>query len=86
MAQLPPPPEWSPLDNRILAHWKQFRPRMTRELTRQGQLEQAVYEAVSRALAQEQALVAQGLERDQAWELVQQDLFLPEETPPADQA
>lgn len=69
------PEDWSPLDNRVLAHWEQFRPSLTRELRQQGTLAQQVHAAVSQALAAEQVLLDQGLDQEQAWELTRQDLF-----------
>ena len=74
-----PPPDWSPLHQRVLTHWETFRPTLARQLRQEGSLQQTIHQAVVRAMEQEQALVAQGADREQAWELVQQDLFPPAE-------
>ena len=69
-------------------HWREFRPRMVRELQEAGKLEEALYEAQERTLDElmelEPKLEAQGLTtqqaRDQAWEVVRERyIFLPPE-------
>jgi hypothetical protein len=65
-------------------HWREFRPRMVRELQETGKLEEALYEAQERTLdellALEDKLVAQGLTMDQAsrqaWEMVRENYIL----------
>lgn len=71
-------------------HWREFRPRMVRELEAAGKLEEALYEAQERTLdellALEDKLVAQGLTMDQAsrqaWEMVRENYIL---LPPEDE-
>lgn len=72
-------------------HWRQFRPRMVRELEARGRLREALYEAqertldemeaISERLESEQGLTVQQA-HDQAWEMVRERyLLLPEEEP-----
>lgn len=71
-------------------HWREFRPRMVRELEAAGTLEEALYEAQERTLdellALEDTLMAQGLTMDQAsrqaWEMVRENYIL---LPPEDE-
>lgn len=69
-------------------HWREFRPRMVRELEATGKLEEALHEAQERTLDElmdlETKLEAQGLTtqqaRDQAWEVVRErHILLPPE-------
>lgn len=72
-------------------HWKEFRPRMVREMEAQGKLDEALYEAqettsaemmeLRAKLQKEQGLTAQQA-HDQAWELIREKYILlpPEET------
>ena len=70
-------------------HWREFRPKMVRELEATGKLEEALYEAQERTLDElmelETRLEAQGLTtqqaRDQAWEVVRERYIL---LPPED--
>jgi len=70
-------------------HWREFRPKMVRELEAQGKLEEALYEAQERTLDEllplEDKLVADGLTMDQAsrqaWEMVRENYIL---LPPED--
>lgn len=70
-------------------HWREFRPKMVRELEAQGKLEEALYEAQERTLDEllplEDKLVADGLTMDQAsrqaWEMVRERYIL---LPPED--
>lgn len=70
-------------------HWREFRPRMVRELQEAGKLEEALYEAQERTLdellALEDKLVAQGMTLDQAsrqaWEMMREKYIL---LPPED--
>lgn len=71
-----------PLGQKILKHWQEFRPKMCRDLEKQGKLRQSVYAAQELTV---QALydleVKQGLPRNQAWELVREQwAFLPAES------
>lgn len=71
-------------------HWREFRPRMVRELQEAGKLEEALYEAQERTLDEllplEDKLVADGLTMDQAsrqaWEMVRERYIL---LPPEDE-
>lgn len=70
-------------------HWREFRPRMVRELQETSKLEEALYEAQERTLDElltlEDKLVADGLTIDQAsrqaWEMVRENYIL---LPPED--
>lgn len=70
-------------------HWREFRPRMVRELEETGKLEEALYEAQERTLDEllplEDKLVVDGLTMDQAsrqaWEMVRERYIL---LPPED--
>ncbi|MBP7951693.1 MAG: hypothetical protein KA004_18775 [Verrucomicrobiales bacterium] len=70
-------------------HWREFRPRMVRELQETSKLEEALYEAQERTLDElltlEDKLVADGLTMDQAsrqaWEMVRENYIL---LPPED--
>lgn len=72
-------------------HWTEFRPEMVKELTAQGRLDEALYEAQETTSAEMMELRAklqreQGLTpqqaHDQAWELIREKYILlpPEET------
>lgn len=71
-------------------HWREFRPRMVRELEAEGRLQDALYEAqeqtLDELLALEDKLTAQGLTMDQAsrqaWEMVRENYIL---LPPEDE-
>ncbi|MCK9590149.1 MAG: hypothetical protein WC003_17370 [Terrimicrobiaceae bacterium] len=71
-------------------HWREFRPRMVRELEETGELEEALHEAQELTLDElmelETKLEAQGLTtqqaRDQAWEVVRERYIL---LPPEDE-
>lgn len=74
------------------AHWREFRPKMVRELEAQGRLEEALYEAQERATDEMLAImerleIEQGLtvqqSKDVAWEIVRERYILlpPEEEP-----
>ncbi|GAA5143728.1 hypothetical protein GCM10023213_32270 [Prosthecobacter algae] len=70
-------------------HWREFRPKMVRELEETSRLEEALYEAQERTLDEllplEDKLVADGLTMDQAsrqaWEMVRERYIL---LPPED--
>lgn len=70
-------------------HWREFRPKMVRELEEAGKLEEALHEAQERTLDElmdlETRLEANGLTnqqaRDQAWEMVREKYIL---LPPED--
>ena len=70
--------------------WREFLPKMVRELEAQGKLEEALYEAQERTLDEllplEDKLVADGLTMDQAsrqaWEMVRERYIL---LPPEDE-
>lgn len=72
-------------------HWREFRPRMVRELEETGKLEEALHEAQERTLDElmdlETKLEAQGLTKqqacDQAWEVVRERYIL---LPPEDES
>jgi len=72
-------------------HWREFRPRMVRELEATGKLEEALHEAQERTLDElldlEAKLEAQGLTKqqacDQAWEMVREQYIL---LPPEDES
>ena len=71
-------------------HWKEFRPKMVKELEEAGKLEEALHEAQERTLDElldlEANLEAQGLTKqqacDQAWEMVRERYIL---LPPEDE-
>ncbi len=72
-------------------HWREFRPKMMRELEETGRLEEALHEAQERTLDElmevETKLEADGLTtqqaRDQAWEMVREKYIL---LPPEDES
>ena len=72
-------------------HWREFRPKMVRELEETGKLEEALHEAQERTLDElmdlETKLEAQGLTKqqacDQAWEMVREKYIL---LPPEDES
>ena len=71
-------------------HWREFRPKMVRELEEAGKLEEALHEAQERTLDElmelETKLEADGLTKqqasDQAWEVVRERYIL---LPPEDE-
>lgn len=66
-------------------HWREFRPKMVRELEVEGKLQEALFEAQERTLddmiplssklREEQGLTHQQA-RDQAWEMVRESYIL----------
>ncbi len=72
-------------------HWREFRPKMVKELEETGKLEEALHEAQERTLDElmelETKLEADGLTtqqaRDQAWEMVREKYIL---LPPEDES
>lgn len=61
-------------------HWKEFRPKMYRELQRSGQLNQALRQAAENTVEDLINCIHRGMKYDQAWELVRERyLFLPSE-------
>lgn len=61
-------------------HWKEYRPKMYRELKKKGQLHKALYAAQELSGNLMVDLTQQGLAPDQAWELVREQwLLLPSE-------
>lgn len=60
--------------------WKQARPKMFRDLEQKGQLYQALVKAQERAFEILQQSLRQGMTYEQANELANDDLFLPEES------
>jgi hypothetical protein len=71
-------------------HWREFRPKMVRELEATGKLKEALYEAQERTLDElldlETKLETDGLTKqqasDQAWEMVRERYIL---LPPEDE-
>jgi hypothetical protein len=64
-----------------LAHWKEHRPKMVRELEQEGKLLEMVLEAVSNTLEALYRLeVEKKVPANQAWEMMREEwLFLPPE-------
>ena len=73
-------------------HWREFRPKMVRELEAQGKLEEALYEAQKRTLDEMEVIMerletGQGMtvqrSKDVAWEMVRERyILLPAEEEP----
>jgi hypothetical protein len=64
----------------IKAHWKQYRPKMSAALEKQGKLQESVHMAQEPTSDALHKLLEQGLPYDQAWELVREEwAFLPSE-------
>ena len=73
-------------------HWREFRPKMVRELEMQGKLQEALHEAQERTLDEMDAIMErleteQGMtvqqSKDAAWEIVRERyIFLPPEEEP----
>lgn len=62
------------------AHWKEHRPKMFKQLQKQGLLETRLREAAEATSEQMQSLMSQGFQHHEAWEITrEQFLFLPEE-------
>ena len=64
---------------RIKKHWREFRPKMYRGLKRSGKLDEIILHEEERALNMLEKLEKQGLNPDQAWEIVREEIFLPSE-------
>jgi hypothetical protein len=65
-----------PLDGlalEIRAHWKKYRPKMCRELEREGRLDQSLHEASEKTGQAFGELVEGGLEPHAAWEAVREE-------------
>ena len=60
-------------------HLKQHRPKMFQDLKAQGQLKQTVEAMQNKANADLASLEELGLSRNQAWEIVKDDVLLPTE-------
>lgn len=66
--------------NQARAHWKEFRPRLYRDLKASGKLEAALKEAAERTFAEMGQHRAMGYSEQEAWEIVRENyLFPPEE-------
>jgi hypothetical protein len=64
---------------KIHAHLKQHRPKMFRELKKQGKLNQYLKSLENRASGQLISLEESGLAPFEAWEIVSRDVLLPSE-------
>jgi hypothetical protein len=60
-------------------HLKKYRPKMFQDLKAQGQLKQTVEAMQNKANADMASLEDSGLSRNQAWEIVKDDVLLPSE-------
>ena len=60
-------------------HWKQHRPKMYKELQEVGTLKTTLLELENRVAKQLEDLAHQGLNYDQAWEMVRDQVLLPSE-------
>lgn len=60
-------------------HLKQYRPKMFQDLKQQGKLKQTVEAMQDKANADMASLEDSGLSRNQAWEIVKDDVLLPTE-------
>src|ERR1700683_1359358 len=71
----------TPLGHQILEHWNRYRPAMVRKLTRQNQLQQAIYAAqeLTGDLLYDLTVV-QKMDYHAAWEIASREwAFLPDE-------
>ena len=71
----------TPLGHQILEHWNRYRPAMVRKLTRQNQLQQAIYAAqeLTGNLLYDLTVV-QKMDYQPAWEIATREWgFLPDE-------
>lgn len=59
-----------------LRHWKRWRPRMVRDMRREGTLDRHVQDAARRAADQVASLMAKGFQRFEAEEMVLPDLII----------
>ncbi len=59
------------LRTRILAHWREFRSTLVRDLERSGELEAVVTSLEQTILEKQAAMIAQGMSSEQADEMVQ---------------
>jgi len=61
-------------------HWEEFQPTRYRELVKSGELEAALQDAAERTYREVTELEDQGLDPQDAWEIVRERyLFVPEE-------
>lgn len=61
-------------------HWKQYRPKMYRDLQQQGQLQRMLYRAQEATKEEYAQMVHAGMDSRTAWEMVRERyLFLPDE-------
>ena len=63
----------------ILKHWKEWRPKMYREMQQEGTLNKYVQDASKRAADQVAALMQAGLQKHEAEEHVLPEILLPPE-------
>ena len=72
-------PELGSIGREAKRHWKQFRPKMYKELQEAGTLMTTLLELENRVAKQLEELSLQGLNYDQAWEMVRDQVLLPSE-------
>ena len=72
-------PELGSIGQQAKRHWKQHRPKMYKELQEAGALKTTLLELENRVAKQLEDLSLQGLNYDQAWEMVRDQVLLPSE-------
>ena len=60
-------------------HWKEHRPKMYKQLQEEGKLHEVLLELEDRVAKQLEELAMKGLNPDQAWEVVRDQVLLPSE-------
>ena len=72
-------PELGSIGQMARRHWKQHRPKMYKQLQEEGRLNEVLLELENRVAKQLEDLSLQGLNYDQAWEMVRDQVLLPSE-------
>ena len=72
-------PELGSIGRQARRHWKEHRPKMYKELQEAGTLKTVLLELEDRVAQQLEDLWKEGLNPDQAWEMVRDQVLLPSE-------
>ena len=72
-------PELGSIGREAKRHWKQHRPKMYKQLQEEGRLNEVLLELENRVAKQMEDLSLQGLNYNQAWEMVRDQVLLPSE-------
>ena len=72
-------PTLEELTRDVMAHWREHRPKMAAELGNPSELHKAAKQAGQAVLKAAEDLIASGMPGHEAWSLVREQVFLPDE-------